>query len=229
MPVEKIEKNTDKLIRNFLEIEFRVRPKSSICLVCLHEDEVVAYDVAEELFERFPVSMLRLFGQGRRNFFFDEKERRFSFDPNRMFNTFSLTRSQKLPINIARTVKRGMANPIMSALDQFPFLISLHNNGKTNFSLNTFAENPNAIIIVKERQKLGDFILTNDRFFFDRIKEKCPFNSALLEYRCETKGSLAYFKKSHFNVEVKSRCSLGETREKQLDMAEMLIKLIQNH
>src|SRR5690606_26443427 len=107
-------------------------------LIALHENESTSIQAARQVLSRTGGILLELRHGGGREVSFTLEEKRYSFDPNRIFTDGGLVRTLKggaEPAAIAAV--KGLRNELLKHLDG-RVVVALHNNTNGSYSLASY-------------------------------------------------------------------------------------------
>jgi hypothetical protein len=195
----------------------------------LHSNETTADELARIISETEGIDYLQILNEGERFIEFEmANQKKYSFDPNRMFSREGIIASLK-PESIDAGEPFKAVNDfrgfLLNLLDLNRTIVAVHNNTDGGFSLAEYSNNGTGLVHQNPLQDPDDFFITTDSTLFQQIKEK-GFN-VVYEYSEKLKddGSLSIYcsrnKISYVNVEAEH----GHNKE-QAEMLQVLIEIL---
>ena len=176
--------------------------------VHLHQNETTALKAARTVIKSEGGSVLTLVHKGQRNIVFHLQNRRYEFDPNRIFTDAGIkkTLTQFGPYSQAAHVEvRKLSEKIKILLPKGK-VIAVHNNHES-YSMRQYLPGQPLATEAKALHYLNqnyyrNFYLVTQRQEFNRLK-KLNFNSILQALNAEDDGSLSVYlsRRDYVNVE----------------------------
>ncbi len=156
--------------------------KKDLCLVSLHGDEKVAKEICRRV-QVFLNCGAVIFNGTARLAKFENELGEFSFDPNRIWTAQRLGQLKEISLNLYCDFRRQVYWPIREFVKEFKAVVALYNNGKSQFSMNSFVvgdfkEYSWRWFRAEPSVEPGDFFLVTKEEDFKKISQK-NFNVVL--------------------------------------------------
>jgi len=176
-----------------------------------HPDELSPFQVANNFKKDF--NFLRIKGSAR-EVFFSFKNKKYFFDPNRIFIKIGIERyfkktGQALPQEVVNLLLR-FGQILIKKVEYKKTIIALHSNIGKGFNINYYKNNPEAKeMYVNIKEDPSDLIVVTEKKDYDYLKS-LKYNVALQNKVSQkiNDGSLSVFAKQkgirYFNIEVKA-------------------------
>jgi hypothetical protein len=210
---------------------------NSITLVNLHDDEQASVEAGRVVLEKHGGRLIELVHSGKRRVVFSLNGKEYSFDPNRIFSPAGIRLTVRgegnIPEEAYQAVQR-FADEFLRyfRLDRQRQLITLHNNGEGDFSINSYRpgaefEADTAQLYVNPDGDPDDFYFVTEEPTFQELRKR-KFNVVLQDNRIRRDdGSLSVYAGRHSiayaNVEAEPQ-HLGE----QIRMVEIAVQLLES-
>lgn len=178
-------------------------------LIHLHENELTALNAAKAYVDVKGGTLISLRHSGKRNITFYLNNKRYEFDPNRIFTDVGIEKTLKefgyysQPAH--REVKK-LANKLIGLLPEGK-IIAVHNNQSESYSIKEYGNGASLADEVEVATCLAanhyrNFYFVTQRHEYERLK-KLKFNVALQAITPTDDGSLSYYlgKKNYINIE----------------------------
>jgi hypothetical protein len=163
--------------------------------VHLHSNETTAAEVAQAFAAREGITLLRILNGNERLIPFQQGNKQFRFDPNRIFSDVGIRNTLDLYNNgtdAAFSAVKAFRDSLLALMDTGKIIIALHNNTNESFSILHYKES-NLPVHINSDLDPDDFFLTNDEMLFNQLRE-LNFNVVLEDAtQVEDDGSLSIY------------------------------------
>ena len=155
-----------------------IEKDSSILYLNVHEDEQTSIKAIQEFNKTKPVNFTFLKHNKTRRIFIKNKQKTYSFDPNRIFTSKGIKKTiEPKPGIISRSKGQVklIASYIIKIVKKYEVIVTLHNNTDVNYSIKSYlpgedeSENT-ADVFISDAWDPDDFIYTTEKIYFDYLK-----------------------------------------------------------
>jgi hypothetical protein len=201
-----------------------INTDSTILYFNIHEDEQTSIEAIREFNKSTPVNFSYIEHNKTRRIFFNIKTKVYSFDPNRIFTAKGRrnTVEQRRFLGFrSRAVAKIFSKQIISIVERYDVIVTLHNNTDVNYSIKSYLPNEDESenteeVYINDTWDADDFIYTTEKQYFDYLKaegvnvilqkQSGYVNDGSLSVYCGKK-SIKYInieaQKGHFNEQLK--------------------------
>jgi hypothetical protein len=153
----------------------------AVIFINLHEDEKTSITAGDTYLKETAGTILSLKHTGERLITFYLGDKKFMFDPNRIFSKFgirtSLTKLSAYTPMAEKVVDSFARHILTNYVEGSKLIVTLHNNTDKNFSVSSYKkgqpEGRNAAqVFINKDMDEDDFILTTEPAIFNKLKEK---------------------------------------------------------
>jgi len=207
--------------------------ESAFVLISLHSNETTAIDGARIFIKNEGGLFLELLNYDQRLIEFNEGERKFSFDPNRIFTPAGRIANLKLNKSYVKMVEHQVQQFAKFILNEIPgnkTIIAVHNNTEGKYTINEYKkgnklEKDAKLIYQNNELDEDDFFLTTDPSLFKKLQSK-KFN-VVLQHNSKAKddGSLSVYcaKNNRPYVNIETEHGHLEEQQKMLSVLNEII------
>jgi hypothetical protein len=210
--------------------------ESRLLFCNLHDDEETSVEAAVAVLERRRGRLVELRHSGRRNCEFRLDERKYAFDPNRIFTPVGVKAtleklSQTSPTAEKMVGRFGEALLALYAIDDVDVVAALHNNSDARYSAVSYLDGNElevdaADVFIAKGTDTDDFFFVTDRRLFDALKKRHQ-NVVLQDNETATDdGSLSVYCGQHGKPYVNVEAQHGHL-EQQINMLNQLFDVME--
>lgn len=208
---------------------------SKVLYFNMHDNENTAVEATREILEKFGGTLVELQFIDERLISFSLEDKRFTFDPNRIFTEIGIEKTLKfngLFTTEAKNETGEFAEKLKSILKNARLIIAVHNNTDENYSIKSYDTGgefagETKFINSDTENDVDDFFYITENTFFKFLRDKKQNVALQNNAKVADDGSLAVYcgknKISYVNVESEH----GHLSE-QTKMLEILQDLIKN-
>jgi len=151
---------------------------SSILYLNIHEDEQTSIEAIREFNKTNPVNFTFIEHHKTRRIWFNLKKKKYSFDPNRIYTRKGRRKTiepKQLFISKPKVILKYIANHIVSIINRYDVIVTLHNNTDVNYSIKSYlpgedeSENT-AEVYINDTWDVDDFVYTTEKKYFEYLK-----------------------------------------------------------
>jgi hypothetical protein len=194
----------------------------------LHSNEITAGEVTGKVSAELGINFLQIENNNQRLIGFDLHNKKYRFDPNRIFSTQGIVASLKKLSQYSEDAFQAVfyfREFLLGLIDRDKTIVAVHNNTDGNFSLADYQENETGLVHQNLALDPDDFFITTDSLIFGRIKE-ANYN-VVLEYRdaLVDDGSLSIYSSRNNLHYVNVEAQHGHAKEQE-EMLRALVKIL---
>ena len=185
-------------------------------LIQLHDDENTAANVATSFLKQYGGTLLSIPNNESRYVFFRLNNRKYMFDPNRMFTQKGIRQNLQLFGSYTSrnaTIVRGFGQLVLRLIPHSTLVIAIHNNTDGRYSILSYRQDKRLkldvqAIHINAARDADDFFITTNPTLFAKLKA-ADFNCVLQKEKgIADDGSLSVYygnrNQSYVNVEAQS-------------------------
>lgn len=208
---------------------------SKVVYFNVHDNENTSVEATKEILENFGGTLIELQSYEERYISFSLKDKKFTFDPNRIFTAIGIEKTLKFNGSYSTEAKietGKFAEKLKSLLKNARLVIAVHNNTDENYSIKSYdtgGEFAGEIKFINSNAEIDadDFFYITENSFFKFLRDKKQNVALQNNAKVADDGSLAVYcgrnKISYINVE-----SEHEHLSEQIKMLEILQDLIKS-